>query len=109
MTSNRCVLRGEFPVVQNQPFPVNFILEISTKATYLDPMNLSEVESAVMSLPVDERKILAARIWESVELPEAEVTALMEECDKREKEADATVDGWVSTEVFMGELKNRAR
>jgi len=72
-------------------------------------MNLSEVESAVMSLPVDERKILANRIWNSVEPPNAEVTALIGECDEREKVADATVNGWVSTDAFMDEMQNRVR
>lgn len=71
-------------------------------------MSFSEVESAVMDLPVDERRRLAQRIWSSIEFPDDEAEALLRECDRREAESDREEDGWMPVDDFMSQMKNRA-
>lgn len=68
-------------------------------------MNLDELESAVLALPERDRRALAYRIWESVEL--SEVEDLLRECDKREQESDAASDGWADADEFLESLKSR--
>lgn len=69
-------------------------------------MNLSELESAVLALPEQDRKALAHRLWDSFEIEGG--SALASECTSREKQADAEPDGWSDVDEFLEELKLRA-
>tara|TARA_R110002096_G_scaffold91625_20_gene207365 strand:+ start:1222 stop:1440 length:219 start_codon:yes stop_codon:yes gene_type:complete len=72
-------------------------------------MSFAEVENAVMALSVEERKQLAQRIWDSIELSGDEMDSLIQLCDEREREADAAPDGWMPVNEFMDQMHNRKR
>ncbi len=70
-------------------------------------MNFSELESVVLALPEQARKVLASRLWDSFEIEEA--SSLASECTTREEHANAEPDGWSDADEFLEGLKLRVR
>jgi len=69
-------------------------------------MDFSELETAVLALSEADRRALASRLWDSIEL--SEVAELADECDSREQEADSARDGWTDAGDFLAKLKLRS-
>jgi hypothetical protein len=71
-------------------------------------MNVTDVESAALGLPVDQRRALALRLWESVELEPGD-ESVIRLCEEREQAADAASDGWMDAAEFLAQLRKRPR
>jgi putative addiction module component (TIGR02574 family) len=69
------------------------------------PADFDSVSNSAMSLPPDQRVVLANLLWDSVDLPEGEDAELMAEIDRRCAELDSGAVEAIPYEQVMREIR----